>query len=170
MNNKLRPAIIGGVVLGLLSAIPFVNFLNICCCAWAILGGALAVYMYVNASPVPVRSGDGALLGAMAGLIGSVIYWIVGIPLSLLAGNAFNNLIVTLMERVDPNQAETLRRSIELANSQPLIERLPGILLGAIIGLALLTIFSTIGGLIGTAMFEKRKGVADIPPPPPNYS
>jgi hypothetical protein len=42
MNDKLKPAIIGGVVLGLLSVIPFVNFANACCCLWAIVGGLLA--------------------------------------------------------------------------------------------------------------------------------
>ena len=42
MNNKLKPALIGGVVLGILSVIPFVSAANLCCCLWAILGGMLA--------------------------------------------------------------------------------------------------------------------------------
>ncbi len=65
MNNKVKPAVIGGVVLGLLSAIPFVNFVNICCCAWAILGGLLATYMYVKNSPTPATAGVGAVIGAI---------------------------------------------------------------------------------------------------------
>src|SRR5688572_31155406 len=64
MNNKLKPALIGGVVLGLLSAIPFVNAVNACCCLWAILGGMLATYLYVRNSATPATAADGAILGS----------------------------------------------------------------------------------------------------------
>src|SRR5688500_19988055 len=73
MDNKVKPAVIGGVVLGLLSAIPFVNFVNACCCLWAILGGLLASYLYVKNSPTPVNAGDGAIVGAIAGVVGGLI-------------------------------------------------------------------------------------------------
>ena len=73
MNNKVKPALIGGVVLGLLSVIPFVSAVNVCCCLWAILGGMLATYLYVKNSPTPANAGDGAVLGALAGLIGGVM-------------------------------------------------------------------------------------------------
>ena len=83
MNNKLKPALIGGVVLGLLSVIPFVNWANICCCLWAILGGLLASYLYVKNSPTPASAGDGAILGALAGVVGAAITVVIGIPLSI---------------------------------------------------------------------------------------
>jgi len=41
--NKLKPAVLGGLVVGILSAIPFVNY---CCCLWAIGGGLLAGMLY----------------------------------------------------------------------------------------------------------------------------
>lgn len=167
MNDKLRPALIGGVVLGLLSAIPFVNILNVCCCAWAIIGGALASYLYIGNSPIPAKPGDGAMLGAFSGLIGSVIYLIVGIPLSLLVSNTFNTLLIAMMEKIDPQQGEIFRRQMELAQSLPLAQRLGQIIISALIGVALLTVFSTVGGLIGTALFEKRKEFPAVPPPPP---
>src|SRR5437764_1071229 len=82
MNDKMKPALIGGVILGILSAIPFVNIPNICCCAWAIVGGIIAANIYIKNSPAPVRPGDGAVLGAIAGVIGGVINLIVGVPTS----------------------------------------------------------------------------------------
>jgi len=50
---------------------------------------------------------------------------------------------------------------------------LPGAILMGLIGSALLVGFATIGGLIGVAIFEKRKGGMDAsstPPPPPDFS
>src|SRR5437588_622051 len=55
MNDKMKPALIGGVILGILSAIPFVNIPNICCCAWAIVGGIIAANIYIKNSPAPGR-------------------------------------------------------------------------------------------------------------------
>lgn len=166
MNNKLQPAIIGGVVLGLLSAIPFVNILNVCCCAWAIIGGIIAAYLYIKKSATPVRIGDGAVLGAISGVIGSIIYCIVGIPLSLVMGDTLNAMVVKLLTNINPAQAEEMRRQLELAQNMPLAARLPSLLFGALISFVLLTLFSVIGGLIGTALFEKRKGDTNVPPPP----
>src|SRR6266545_2331598 len=113
MNNKLKPALIGGVVLGLLSVIPIVNWANVCCCLWAILGGLLASYLFIKKSPHPANAGDGAILGLLAGLVGAVITVIIGIPLSLLVGSAMTGLFVKLIESVDPSQAEAMRRQME---------------------------------------------------------
>ncbi len=169
-NNKLQPAIIGGVALGLLSAIPFINFFNICCCAWAILGGALAAYLYIKKSPTPASIGDGALLGLIAGGIGAIVYVVIGLPLGLLTGNAFSNMAVRFAERANPEQADIFRAQIEAMQNQPIGERLLTALPFTFIGVILLVAFATVGGLIGVAILEKRKGNnTGAPTPPPNY-
>src|SRR6185503_5545589 len=101
MNNKVKPALIGGVLLGLLSVIPFVNAVNVCCCLWAILGGMLASYIYVKNSPTPANAGDGAILGALAGAIGAVISIILGIPINYAMGPTMRNLILSIVENLD---------------------------------------------------------------------
>lgn len=161
MNNKLKPALLGGVVLGLLSVIPFVSALNLCCCLWAILGGMLASYLYVKNSPTPVSTGEGAVLGALAGVIGAIVSIILGIPISYAMGPTMRNLFLALAERMDPQQAEMMRRQLELSG-----ESIAGLIVNAIILAVCLFIFSVIGGLIGVALFEKRKG-GPLPPPPP---
>src|SRR5260370_35226246 len=109
MNNKLKPALIGGVVLDLLSVIPLVNLVNICCCLWALLGGLLASYLYINNSPVPARPGDGAILCALAGLVGAVIVVIIRIPISVVVGGIDRELLIRLVENLSTGQAEPLR-------------------------------------------------------------
>ena len=162
MNHTLKPAIIGGVVLGLLSAIPFVNWANLCCCLWALLGGALASYLYIKNSPVPATPGDGAILGAMAGLVGAVISVIIGIPVSILTSGLMIGIVVRLMESVNPSQAEMMRSQIEAGQS------VAGAIVNGLILAVLLVIFSTLGGLIGIPIFEKRKRNV-MPPPPQNF-
>jgi hypothetical protein len=150
MNNKLKPAVIGGVVLGLLSVIPFVNWANICCCLWAILGGVLASYLYIKNSSVPATPGDGAILGAMAGLVGAVIAIVIGIPVSILMSGIMTGIIVSLIESINPSQGEMVRT---MEAGQTVV----GAIVRGIILAVLLVIFSTLGGLIGIPIFEKRK-------------
>ena len=162
MNNKLKPAVIGGVVLGLLSAIPFVNWVNICCCAWAILGGMLASYLYVRNSATPANAGDGAIVGAIAGGIGAAIYLVLGIPLAIFSGAAMREMLINLMASVDPRQADMIRTQMEAQG-----ESIASAIFQGLIGAVLLVVFAIIGGLIGIPLFEKRKGGGPVPPPPP---
>jgi hypothetical protein len=162
MNNKLKPALIGGVLIGVLSVIPFVSAANLCCCLWAILGGMLATYLYVKNSPSPASAGDGAVLGVIAGAIGAVISVILGVPIALAMGPTMRNMIVSLMENVDPRQAEMMRQRFEASGNAvaPLI-------IQSLIGAGLLFVFAIIGGLLGVPIFEKRKAA---PPPPPPFN
>lgn len=163
MNNKLKPAILGGVILGVLSVIPFVNFVNICCCLWAILGGALASYLYIKGSPEPAKTGDGAIVGALAGVVGAVIFLVIGIPIGLLTGPAIANLIADIIANLDPSVARQIR--FEAAAGPSIV----GEIVRGLIGAVLLVVFSTIGGLLGVPIFEKRKGNGLAPPPAQDF-
>src|SRR5215510_10237902 len=95
--SKLQPALLGGLVLGLGSVIPIVSYVNFCCCGWAILGGALAAYLLIKRSPVlPITKSDGAAAGALAGVVGSGIYLVIGVPLTLLQ---WSSVVTQLQER-----------------------------------------------------------------------
>jgi hypothetical protein len=146
MNSKLKPAILGGLVVGLLSAIPVSQY---CCCIWGIGGGVLAAYLYVKDSANPVRTGEGAMLGGLAGLVGAVIYLIIGVPLLyLIGGSAIADQIA--------------RAGVNL--SGPLMI----ICFGLLFAVALI-VLSVLGGLLGVAIFEKRKGGSTPPPPPEGF-
>jgi hypothetical protein len=163
MNDKLKPGIMGGVVIGLLSIIPIVNLGNFCCCLWAIGGGVLATYLYVKNSPVPAKPGDGAILGAIAGAVGALIVIVLGIPISIVAGSITRELIIRIMESINPDQAEMFR--IQMAAGISIVTAIrDGIILAVCV-----VIFSTLGGLLGVPIFEKRKDVGLAAPPPQNF-
>src|SRR5215208_3455090 len=96
MNPRTKAALIGGLIAGLLSAIPVVNY---CCCLWAIGGGIVAVYLYVKSTGAVVTPGAGATLGAIAGGIGAAIYIVISLPLNLLIGAAALAAQMEQMER-----------------------------------------------------------------------
>jgi hypothetical protein len=79
-----QPALIGGLIAGVLSAIPGVQLVNCCFCAWALVGGAVASKLLVDRTSRPVRSGEGAQVGLMAGLISAGIYIVLSAPLAML--------------------------------------------------------------------------------------
>src|SRR2546423_15111794 len=83
MDNKMKAALIGGVVAGVLSVIPVVST---CCFLWALGGGFLAVFIYLKGAPGPMAPGDGAKLGVRAGVAGAFIYLIIAVPSGRLWG------------------------------------------------------------------------------------
>ena len=95
---KLQPALLGGVAIGVLSALPVVNIGNLCCCAWVVFGGALAAYLMQQNFPAPVGAGDGALVGLMAGAIGAVVGSILAIPISMAMGPFQLQILDRIME------------------------------------------------------------------------
>lgn len=142
--NKLKPALLGGLIVGILSAIPIAHY---CCVIWAIAGGGLACYLYIKSSPVPIKPGDGAVLGALAGLIGAVLYLIIGVPVAYFISSA------------------AMEDAFRQANIEiPVTGALLFIIYGLVVGLILL-VCAVIGGLIAVPIFEKRKN--GTPPPPP---
>jgi len=68
-DSFLKSALIGGVALGVLSALPVLGAVNCLCCAWVIGGGMFAAHLYVKEAQLPVTLGTGVLLGLLAGVI-----------------------------------------------------------------------------------------------------
>ena len=157
-SGRLQPALLAGVFIGVLSGLPFVQMGNCCCCLWVIGGGALAVYLRQQNTPVPVNAAEGALMGLMAGAIGGVI----GAVLSAFTGPLQMNSMVALMERMGDVPPE-LRDAVEKAKAGGAMGA--GLFASVIIGLFINAIFGMLGGLLGVAIFKKN--VPPAPPTPP---
>lgn len=166
--SKIQPALVGGLVVGLLWSIPFLNLINFCCCLGVLAGGALAASMLIKRSPVlPVSTGDGAVVGALAGLVGAGVHLVLGVPISLLFDQAGVSMLRSIFEQVnDPQFRAAMDEALRESEHQGLAARLLAALFSWFV-VSLISIgFSTLGGLIGVAMFEKRKGQQ---PPAPGY-
>jgi hypothetical protein len=152
--SKLQPVLLGGLVLGLGSVIPGVSYGNLCCCGWAIVGGALAAYLLIRRSPVlPITSGDASAAGALAGVVGSLINLVIGVPLSLLQ---WSNVVSQVEQRAetasDPASREAVKQVASIMQGHPLLIALGIWLVFAIAAVGA----AALGGVIGVAIFEKR--------------
>ena len=154
MSNKLKVSLIGGVAFGVLSAVtavPQIPFIRLICCLWAMIGGALAAYLYVKGAPARVGIGDGAIVGLCAGLIGALI--------------AFAAFLLVSFYVTDRTLAEDQLRRAGLSIPYSSVIFLIGIM-----GIILQVALSLVGGIIGVAIFEQREegGTgSQLPPPPP---
>lgn len=168
--SKLQPALVGGLVIGLLWSVPFLNLINFCCCLGVMVGGALAAWMLIKRSPVlPVSSGDGAVVGLLAGLAGAGVYLVLGIPISLVFNQAGLSVLRSIFDQMNnPEIHRAMEEAIRNSQNQGLAERLVAALVGWLITSIISVGFSTVGGLIGVAMFEKRKGQQYPPQAPPS--
>ncbi|MEE2778859.1 MAG: hypothetical protein VYE73_19130 [Acidobacteriota bacterium] len=153
-NAKLKPALIGGVTLGVANVIPFLNMLNCACCALIIGGGVLASYLYVKDLPPSPQApyGDGALIGLMAGVIGAPVTAVLNIPMRLLTSSiGMMPNLDDMFEQMDiPEEVQGLLSGISTGGFS-----LTVLLFGLMMGLVINSIFATLGGVIGIAIFKK---------------
>jgi hypothetical protein len=158
---KTQPALLGGLAIGVLSALPVINLAN-CCCAWILFGGALAAYLMQQNHPEPINIGDGAIAGLLAGVVGAFVWLIISIPVNLALA---------------PVQLAMSRRMLERASELPpeLRSIFEGATTGAVVGVGTIvfffvmllvsTSFGMLGGIFGALMF--RKSSPQLPPPIP---
>jgi hypothetical protein len=170
-STYAQPALIGGIVGGVLSALPFVAAGNLCCCLWIISGGAVAAYLFQQHQTTPITPGDGALVGLLAGLIGAFVQLLVSIPISILVGpmeRAMLQRVIEIAGTMPPEMRDAIER---YSNSEGqggfallIVKQVVTLMLYLFVG----AIFSTIGGLLGALVFKKQTppGVIDIPPTP----
>ena len=151
--RMLMPALIGGLLSGVLTAIPFVSCL---CCIWIIAGGFLAVYLLSKDSPEILTTGDGVIVGIFAGIIGSVVDTIVSIPFDALMRNS--EFMQAILDRVG-EYAQDLPAGMEgLLESGPFSGSIsiPWMLLGLVFSMVIFSVFSALGGIIGVSFFKKK--------------
>lgn len=155
MNTKTRSILIGGVVAGvagqLLSQVPFLGAC-FCCLAYT-SAGALAVWYYTREDQLTIAGGEGATMGALAGVVAA------------LAATVLSLLLITA--GVLPSPAEAFEMGLEQAVEQGQIgdEQAEGVreMFGSatfyfmivIVSVVVAAILSAIGGAIGAAVFKK---------------
>jgi hypothetical protein len=156
---KLQPALFGGAVVGVLSALPLVNLAN-CCCLWMIAGGVVAAWMMQQNHPLPITVLDGIVVGFLAGVVGAFVWLIVSPPIGLAMSpflQALGRRVLESARDVPPEVEDALRR---YGTGRA------GVAIGFVMNLFLGMIFSTLGGALGALFFRKSQP----PAPPPDSS
>lgn len=154
--SKIKAALLGGLVAGLLSGIPFISAGNLCCCLWVIVGGVIAVYLYSKQVAV-LMSGTAALLGLQSGMVAAVVSTIISIPVRLIFSRMMGSVQREMIEKIleqNPDFPPQLRDfMLQIFSPEFAIGM---IIIGFVISLIIFSLFGALGGLIGNAMFKKK--------------
>ncbi len=148
--NRLKAAAIGGGAAGIASHLAsMIPFAGTCVsCAVVVGGGLLAMYLATQSEPVTSRPryGEGAMIGALAGVVAGI--------LSAILSRVFGESLT-----------EELRAALSDAEGVPpeMLEALSGdgarviVLLLYLVGFFFSVVLSSIGGVIGAAVFYGRR-------------
>jgi len=155
--SKLVPALIGGGVMAVLSSFPIISIGNCFCCLWILLGGGLAAYLYSREFPEGemLTSGDGALIGLVAGLFGALFTSLLS-SLFILIGFRFSPEIFREFIENSQDMPPEFRNFMQGWSSGEGLGSFM-IVMNLFMNVIIDSIFGTLGGLIGAAIFSKQK-------------
>lgn len=163
MPSKLTPALIGGAIMGFLSSMPIIAAGNCLCCIWIILGGLLAGHFYSKTLPpgIEFKSGDGAVIGLLAGMYGALfktflIYLLQN--LGLQDANPLHEFMEVFKEFMEtapniPAETEEMLYNWETGSELNVTIALIFLIRDIFIGV----LFGMIGGLFSTKFFKNTK-------------
>lgn len=158
----LVPALIGGTIAGVLTGIPFINCL---CCLWVVGGAALAANLLAKNTAGPLRSGDGAIVGALAGIVAAVVDALMDIPFRAVNLGIARRILDRMSGFVEdlPSGWDSWLDGSSAGLSASMF------ILGLFIGAAVYAVFGLLGGVIGISLFGRKQPPQAVPPagPPP---
>jgi hypothetical protein len=153
--SRHQPALLGGLLIGVLSSLPIVNLAN-CCCLWVISGGLLTVYLQQQSKAEPVETGDAVIGGLIAGLIGAVIVCVVSYVKLMVLGPVVQTALDNVRQQLEGNP------EIPPGVRDFVLNMVGGggmLVMTALVTIPLYAVFGMLGALLGTALFRKKPPV-----------
>lgn len=152
---SLPPA---GTMFSIWMLVPLLTFLLTC------FGGLLVVRAYAKATDLPMKAGQGAVIGLVTGLVITLFMtligqvWILLIDPSLM--DRYMEAMIANFEAVPNLPRETLDGMIDNLHAQTQAQKsLSGILLGALGTAAFIGILNLVTGIIGVSIFAKKEEI-----------
>ncbi len=147
-GRKVGFAAIGGGSAAIASQIPGLQLLNLACCALVVGGGILAVYLALKDDPPAEKApyGEGAKIGALAGVFGSVLSLFLGL---LILGGLTGAMGIGALASESVEDFEALSLFSAIAGL--------GVIALIVFSLVVNVVFSTLGGVIGAAIVHRRR-------------
>ena len=148
----IQPTLLGGLFIGILSALPIVNVAN-CCCLWIVAGGVLAAHLDRQNDPRPMTLGRGALAGLAAGIAGALVWLLVTIALDPIVSPVYQRIGESMVgnARDMPPEVREWLEGIGSRSQSP-VRWLFGFVAQLFAGM----IFATLGGLFAAMFFTRR--------------
>lgn len=147
--KRVQASLLGGLFIGVVSALPVVGAANYCCCLWVIVGGILTTYLQQQSRPERVESTEAAMLGLLSGVVGALIYIGFSVLLLSLSGDMIESQIRSMAEQYPQLPPDVRDRLLQFTAGPSMV------LLVAFVTIPMYAIFSMIGALLGLLIFRK---------------
>ena len=150
-----QPVLLGGLFIGVLSALPIISVGNCCCCAWIVAGGYLAAHVAQQEQADRLSPMQGLLTGFAAGIVGAFVWLIVALALDVVIA-PLQQRLVDQMLRGAADMPPNARQWLEMvgARSNSVLRFVAGFMFH-FVG----STFAALGGLAGAFMSTR-----DLPP------
>jgi membrane associated rhomboid family serine protease len=159
----LMPALYGGLIMGVLYGVPYLNFINCCCCAGILAGGFLSVFFYKKEllPNMPLLEASDALkVGALSGVIGGVVGTIIGHGAQVLTGQDVQAELDELMEQMNNPDAELFMQMLLTFFDSPFL-----LFFSLLFSVFVCVVLGMLGGLLGFAVLKPKQPMMNVPPP-----
>lgn len=151
MPSRTQSILIGGLVAGLLST-SVLGMINLLCCAGVLIGAGVGVWHYTEENRLTIPAGQGALIGALCGVVGAVLAGVLN-QLLVVMGLDFATAMQENVMRNFGMSAEQLAQMREMQQAQQ--GNVLWAIMGTLFNVVLFAIFGAIGGAIGASIFQK---------------
>jgi hypothetical protein len=154
--SRFQPALLGGLFIGIMSALPGISFGNCCCCLWVLSGGMLTTYLLQGRQATPVETGEVMVQGLIAGAVGGVLAGIISVALQPLIGPWQQQIAAQMMERFQTALPPESRQQFDEAMRQQGSVSAQAEILRSLIFIPVSAAFATAGAALGLAFFRKK--------------
>ena len=168
-SQFIKAGLITGILFGSLAGLQYLRILNVCtCCSMTALCGFVAAYLCSSASKhagTGFDAGSGALAGLVAGAVFGVSTTVVGGIFVAAFGNPDMIGIFEWMQDLEdlpPTSVEQIDTMLYQITEEQAFSVI-GLMLRLFFNVVLGAVWSTVGGLIGGAVF--KTGPPPTPPP-----
>lgn len=161
MSSKQTAILVGGLVSGVLSS-SYLGLINFACCAGIIIGGIVSVWYVTDTERATIETGDGALLGAGAGIVGLIVSTVLTLAVTGPLGISFEQIVNDFTLSMDLPEATRQQMENQAEDGSTLLQMGIEFILGVVVS----SIFGAIGGAMGASIFQK--GDADATASPSN--
>ncbi len=164
--SKFTPVIISSAVIIVISLFPFLNFINLLCCAGVIIGGAAGTAYYNNQlkkTGTQIQYKDGVAIGILSGVLSALIVVIGTTIMTILVKQ---NPIPEIYRMIDmqginipPDVDKFLQQISDEYTKRGFSFTLT--LITLVVDLIAYPIFSAVGGMLAVQIFGKKKNAAE---------
>jgi type II secretory pathway component PulF len=163
--SKFSPVLIGTAIMSLIAIIPFLNFINLVCCAGIVIGGASGAMFYNNQLKQigeHIQYKDGAAIGVLSGFLAAIIVVVFTTLLSM----AMNHNPIPEVYKVFDQQGLSLPPKAEKFLKQISDEynrngfSISLTLVTLVMDIIIYPIMGAVGGMLAVIVVGKKKDAA----------